>query len=60
MTSRFVKMPLIGGLSLGFLCAGLVPDKLRTRIVELQGVSQIYVICFPSGEKRALVCGRAM
>jgi hypothetical protein len=26
MTSRFVKMPLIGGLSLGFLCAGLVPD----------------------------------
>jgi hypothetical protein len=55
MTSRFVKMPLIGGLSLGFLCAGLVPDKLRTRILELQEVSQMYVICFPSGEKRALV-----
>ena len=51
MTSRFVKMPLIGGLSSGFLCAGLVPDKLRTRIVELQEVSRILRDLFSIGRK---------
>jgi hypothetical protein len=29
MTSRFVKMPLIGGLSLGFLCAGLRSSLIK-------------------------------